>query len=92
MLSAGTKVLAVNYGNAVGTVQGNLTSDGSIVAVKLDITGRQIGCLISQCTVIPETETKTVDIETLGNALAKIDVFYPGLSYQETAVKLFTAL
>ena len=46
MITAGTRVISAN-GN-LGTVVGNMTKDGSIVAIKLD-NGRQISCLATLC-------------------------------------------
>ena len=49
MLAPGTRVISPN-GN-VGTVIGNMTSNGSIVAIRLD-NGRQISGLTDKCLVI----------------------------------------
>ena len=46
MITAGTRVISAN-GN-LGTVVGNMTKDGSMVAIKLD-NGRQISCLATLC-------------------------------------------
>jgi hypothetical protein len=82
MFNPGERVISAN-GNP-GTVQGNMTADGTIIAIRLD-SGRNIGCLASKV-------SKIVDMATLSEVLAKVDVFLPGLSYQETAREIFKAL
>lgn len=39
-----------------------------------------------------ENETWTIDREDLSSALAKLDIYVPGLSYDETADKILSEL
>ena len=39
-----------------------------------------------------ETDAKTIDLADLTHVLAKLDIYVPGLSYDETAQKIFNAL